>query len=544
MMLTSFERAIFLTATSILVFFGFFYGLGSYGLLNNNEGLYAQIPLEMLANHQYVLPTINGGPYIEKPPLLYWLTALSFKIFGISETSARLVPALSGVFLISATSLFIRKTIHERAAILSVLLFSSSIGFLIFSRMVYFDILLTLFLSLSLFSFFLWDQTSEKKWIRASYGFLALAVLTKGFLAVALAFLTAVLFLVWTRASRKKWRTFFDITGISFFLLILLPWHVAALTHEKGFAWLYFINEHVLRFLGLREPKDYYSGPLYYYIHRLLLYVMPWTILLFLAPKRISLSPLVKFLICWFGVFFVFFSFSKAKANYYVVTTFPPLICLLSLSLSEKKKWGKLALLSVSFFTLAPSVAALILASGRLTLPPKIALYAPPLSMNWIGIWLFLSFSSLPLIWKARKVLFKLLPLTLQSIPVTLLALKAISFQESAFSAKEMTQEILTQYPQATFCLYRDYEKISSVLFYVRKPMLILDSLSNDLLYAEKTRGSRAGFISPSDLKKVHGDLVFFVFKERFSEFEERFPEAINVSHKGPIRAYRVKPSL
>ena len=62
--------------------------LGGYGILDNNEGLYAEIPREMLASHDWrhwVIPHLNGLPYMEKPPLLYWLTALSFSLFGITE---------------------------------------------------------------------------------------------------------------------------------------------------------------------------------------------------------------------------------------------------------------------------------------------------------------------------------------------------------------------------------------------------------------------------------------------------------------------------
>src|SRR5215210_3885824 len=77
-----------------------FAGLGSAGILDNNEGLYAEIPREMLASHdwrRWIIPHLNGLPYMEKPPLLYWLTALSFALFGESEWSARAVPALSSL---------------------------------------------------------------------------------------------------------------------------------------------------------------------------------------------------------------------------------------------------------------------------------------------------------------------------------------------------------------------------------------------------------------------------------------------------------------
>src|SRR5690606_35506500 len=109
-------------------------------------------------------------------------------------------------------------------------------------------------------------------------------------------------------------------------------------------------------------------------------------------------------------------------------------------------------------------------------------------------------------------------------------------FQENELSAKQITEETVARYPDKNLCLYRDYEKISSVLFYARKPLLILESLSNDLLYAEKTRGPLAGFVQVRDLK---GEIFFFVYKERYGEFEARFPESETVFEKGPVRVYK-----
>src|SRR5690606_19172799 len=101
-----------------------------------------------------------------------------------------------------------------------------------------------------------------------------------------------------------------------------------------------FVNEHILRFLGMREPHDYYHGPIYYYAHRLFLYFIPWCFLagvfLFRVPRGHLRSPdFPKFLWLWFGVTFAFFSFSQAKANYYLVTVMPPLAILFARHLDQ-----------------------------------------------------------------------------------------------------------------------------------------------------------------------------------------------------------------
>lgn len=93
----------------LLVGFTFYYGLGSYALANNNEGLYAEIAREMYISHKYIIPMLNGVPYIEKPPLLYWLINGSFHLWGINEFAARFVPATCGVILCFSLVFFLSK---------------------------------------------------------------------------------------------------------------------------------------------------------------------------------------------------------------------------------------------------------------------------------------------------------------------------------------------------------------------------------------------------------------------------------------------------
>ncbi|HEV2523722.1 MAG TPA: glycosyltransferase family 39 protein, partial [Gammaproteobacteria bacterium] len=79
----------------LIVFVGCFYGIGSYSILDMNEGLYAEVAREMLANNHWIIPHLNGVSYLEKPPMLYWLIALSYKFFGINAFGARFIPSLA-----------------------------------------------------------------------------------------------------------------------------------------------------------------------------------------------------------------------------------------------------------------------------------------------------------------------------------------------------------------------------------------------------------------------------------------------------------------
>lgn len=271
-------------------------GLGGYALLDNNEGLYAAIPREMLASSDWrwwIIPHLNGLPYMEKPPLLYWLTALSFAVFGVSEWSARLVPALSSLSCVALLLWFGRHIGRPQAGRLAALIFVSCIGVTVMSRVLMFDMLLTVLLTAALMHAWLYFRYGEKSSLRWAYGLLALAVLAKGLVAVILMTVIVTSFALLNARSvaeffqlLKRW---LDPLAIAIFIAIAAPWHVAASLVEPAFSWFYFVNEHVLRFLSKRTPHDYYGGPWWYYLPRMAIYLFPWVLfMLCLFAKKVA----------------------------------------------------------------------------------------------------------------------------------------------------------------------------------------------------------------------------------------------------------------
>jgi hypothetical protein len=117
----------------------FFIGLDSYGLLNNNEGLYATIAREMREHASFVVPHLNGIPFLEKPPLLYWLTDVSYAVFGESGFASRIAPASAGVMTCLAIALFCIWAGAARAGLLASVILSSSIGYVLITRTLIFD---------------------------------------------------------------------------------------------------------------------------------------------------------------------------------------------------------------------------------------------------------------------------------------------------------------------------------------------------------------------------------------------------------------------
>lgn len=442
-------------------FMAFYWGLSSYDLLNNNEGLYAQIAWEMLENKDFVIPTLNGVPYIEKPPMLYWLVAGSHTLFGKSVWAARFVPATFGLLTVLSLLLFHTSLGQRKRGLQAATLLSSSLGFAIFSRMVFFDVLLTAFFTFTLLSFYLWEQTNKKRWKRLFYGFLGCAVLTKGLLSLCLAGAICLWFLAWKYRSFKKVLSLWDTLGVILFFTITVPWHWMAHLRQVDFSWFYFVNEHLLRFLDQRLPRDYYRGPFYYYLIRIPAYFIPWPFLIpFMGKKTPEDYPdrsLKGFLWIWFAVSLAFFTLSKAKANYYMVLGMPPLALLITEYGFVRQRFKALLKIAVVLS------ATLLLAATRIL--PK---------------------------------------------------------RNEEFSAKGPALFLKSKNWHHPVYLYKRFETFSSILFYHGTPLPIVDSESADLDFGSKTPEAQGRFLSFDTVFQDPSAKAFIVHERDKKNFEKR----------------------
>jgi 4-amino-4-deoxy-L-arabinose transferase-like glycosyltransferase len=314
------------------------------------------------------------------------------------------------------------------------MLLGSSLGFVIFSRMVFFDGLLTAFLTFSLLSFYLWQFQGETRWKLVFYGCLGGAVLAKGLLSLCLVGLITASFM----AVTKGWKTIFrlfDPLGIFIFLCITIPWHLLASLQLSEFSWFYFINEHVLRFLDQRLPRDYYRGPFYYYFIRIPAYLLPWTLLLpFWGKKAIAVfadKPLRIFAWLWFLIPLAFFTLSRAKANYYMMIGIPPLSILLVEYGAHRLRFDLL------------------------------------LKIGTVVSGVFITVASF-----------------------------VVPRYETAISCNQAVQ-FLQKHPQGgAIYLYKRFEHISSFVFYYGKPIPILDSESADLAFGASLDRHKDSFLT------------------------------------------------
>ncbi|MFI4939194.1 MAG: ArnT family glycosyltransferase, partial [Burkholderiales bacterium] len=490
--------------------------LGSYGILNNNEGLYAEIPREMLASHDWrhwVIPHLNGLPYMEKPPLLYWLTALSFSLFGISEWSARLAPVLSSLACVGMLVHFGQAIGRVQAGRLAALMFVSGVGVTVMSRTLMFDMLLTACLTAALMCAYRYSAgggEGGKGLLRYAYAWLALAVMAKGIVAiilfgavVALMLLPAVLL---PGGFMRVCRDWFEPGAILFFLAIAAPWHIAASLVEPIFPWFYFINEHVLRFLGRREPHDYYAGAWWYYLPRMALYLFPWSFLLpclltpRLAPEGAQSAGRSddarncrRFLLLAWLAPLVFFSVSSAKANYYLVVVMPFAAFHLALALEDRGFLRAPLRLAPGLLIALPVAvcAAFAMRAGYIAAAPLtfIASLTPTQFMSaalagLAGLALLCGIIA----WRWASVgILAYLALPAWCAAALVVTVNAV---EPLVSTRPLAQFLQTGLTGKSVYLYRNFEELSSLPFYLQQPVGVIDSRSNDLYWGNKLQAN------------------------------------------------------
>ncbi|MDR3481233.1 MAG: glycosyltransferase family 39 protein [Burkholderiaceae bacterium] len=476
--------------------------LGGYGILDNNEGLYAEIPREMLASHDWrhwVIPHLNGLPYMEKPPLLYWLTALSFALFGVAEWSARLVPALASLTCVLSLLRFGDALQRPQAGRLAALMFISGLGVMAMSRTLMFDMLLTACLSAALMNAYLYHIRREVAKLRHAYAWLALALMAKGM--VALVLFGAVLFFLLLPTLRsvgllQTCRDWLEPRAVLIFVAIAAPWHIAASLVEPIFPWFYFINEHVLRFLGKREPHDYYSGAWWYYLPRMAIYLFPWSFLLpgllQRAQRHNEPSSLSRFLLLAWLLPLLFFSVSSAKANYYLIAVMPFAVFQFALAIENRaflRPWLRI-LPGVLIAALAGALYA-VLASRADSLPAQPAIlgatpvqFASIISICFAGTALLCA--TVAARW-ARIGILAYLALSAGGALALIVSLQAI---EPQVSTRPLVHYLQTELAGRSVYLYRNFEEQSSLPFYLQAPVSVIDSRSYDLYWGNKLQAN------------------------------------------------------
>lgn len=304
-----------------------------------DEGRYAEIAREMLQSGDWLTPRLNGVRYFEKPPLVYWMTAASFAVFGTSEAAARLPVALCGLGLLAVTAWLGAMVAGRRAGLLAGVLLATCPGWYTMSQYLVLDMPLALFVSAGLAAFWRgWTDALRpdrdlrprwRAWLIGASALFGLGTLVKGPIAVVLAgMVCAPVVLARPRqAVRVPWGRMLAV-----FLLVTAPWFIAIGIRHPEFIRFFFVHEHFERYLETGHARP---GPVWYFLPVLIAGLFPWSCL---APAGWWRPPRLRFgagvlVGAWIALPVAFFSLSQSKLPPYVLPVFPALAVWLAAAL-------------------------------------------------------------------------------------------------------------------------------------------------------------------------------------------------------------------
>jgi 4-amino-4-deoxy-L-arabinose transferase-like glycosyltransferase len=353
-------------------------------LMDDVDAVQAVIARNMLHSGDWVTARLNGVIYLEKPPLIYWMIAASYKILGEHDWTARLPVALAAVGLALLTMAMGNWAFGRKAGTYAGIAVGTSVGLFLFTRIQIPDVMLTFTVSLAMWSVLRALDEEEKRrglWANVLAASLGIGLLLKSLVAVVFPVGATAVYLLATRQFfvRRTWQRLHPFRGVLIAFAIAAPWHVLATIRNPpyfawtlhggpgqyhGFLWFYFINEQLLRFLNTRYPRDYNTVPrgLFWGLH--FVWLFPWSVY-FPALVKLNYKPVDRagrmrlLALCWTGFILVFFTFSTTQ-EYYSMPVYPALALLLGAAMADGVswiRWGTRVLGVIAAFAAAAALA-------------------------------------------------------------------------------------------------------------------------------------------------------------------------------------------
>jgi hypothetical protein len=521
----------------------------------------------MAESNDFVTLRVNGIRYLEKPPLPYWLVSTDYRIFGFNVFATHLPMELCVLLCALIAWRWSRRAYGERAGIYAALGSLTAVGIFLFTRVYIPEAILTFLIAGALYAFLTGLEDRKPNRFYWTYAALALAMLTKGLIAPVFFVAAAVPYLLLT-GEWRRWREFRLVSGLLLFLAIAAPWHILAGLRNQGFFWFYFINEHVLRFLGRRLPKDYNKLPfaLYWSLH--LVWLFPWSLFFplavlaawqrwrsrsagslfaqFIAKMRnLDFEGKTTLLLTLYGAFILLFFSVSTNQEYYTFPAYFPILILTCAALAHYEESAdragsasstRIVLAAQALFTVIGIAAAFTLVYGlwssrHLPVPPDIGAVLArqadntyTLSMSHFFDLTGDSFAALRLpaimaaitlligplaawILRVKKKHFgSTLAITFTSAIFLIAAHVALVRFEPLLSSRQLA-DAFNRYvaPTDTLVVYGDQAISSSVIFYTGRQAMLVNGKSSSLLWGSHYPDAPKIFLDDSDLTSQWG---------------------------------------
>jgi 4-amino-4-deoxy-L-arabinose transferase-like glycosyltransferase len=517
-------------------------------LMDDVDAVLAQIARNMLTSGDWVTPKIDGLRYVEKPPLVYWLIAASYRVFGPYDWAARIPIALSAIALAGLTAAFGMWAFGKRAGFYAGLCIATCVGLFLFTRILIPDVMLTLTIALAMWALLRALEPEEphpRAWSIVLAVCLGVGMLLKSLIAVVFPAAAGLIYLALSRQlfSRWVWKRLHPFTAALIALTIAAPWHLLATLRNPpyfdftlhpgpgqyhGFLWFFFFNEQILRFLNLRYPRDYDTVPRLWFWLLHLVWLFPWSVY-FPAVARLSFKPVDRagrtrlLALVWIGFIMIFFTFSTTQ-EYYSMPIYPALALLLGSAMAMGGDWVRRGTRVLAVVSACAAIAAILILIHVHGIPTpgdiSAALVPHPqaykLSLGHMEDLTLDSFAYLrvPLIVAACAFALGALGTTRWTGQRAFLtaALMMVVFFHAArlamivfdpFLSSRPLAKALEQSPPGTLIAQGFYYKFSSVFFYTNRTGLLISDNRANLDYGANAPGAPQVFIDRTEFKDL-----------------------------------------
>lgn len=354
---------------ALAILIGFYLCIGTVPLFDLDEGAFAEATREMLHSGYYLMTYLDGVPRFDKPILIYWFQAVSVLAFGKNEFAFRLPSALAATVWAWAIFQFVKARLGRDTAAVATLVMVNALVVSIIASAATADALLNMWLALIFFDIYRYYEQPSRRYIWRVYFWFGFAMLTKGPVGIFLPLVVSLVFFAGSKAMKPWLRAVFNPVGWLIFLVVALPWHVALyLDQGPAFFRAFFLKQNLGRFSSTMES---HGGSIFYYFWVLPLSLLPfsgWLIRIFGRFRQGLADPLDRYLWCWFGVVFIFFSLSQTQLPHYMLYGATPLFILMARHRDAlRNRWLAFvpALLLFALFLFLPELVALAAEKAR-----------------------------------------------------------------------------------------------------------------------------------------------------------------------------------